>query len=229
MIGDLPSFEYLLAIGLALFLGIGIHEYAHCKIADMAGDPTPGIYGRVTLNLTKHFEPTGVFMMVFTVLSGYGIGWGKPAPCNDSKMKNPRWDGFACAAGGPASNILQACFYAMILRLVALAGIPLANLGWFAIFLFIAIIINIRLALFNLIPFGLLDGHWLVGYMLPEKQRFYWFKMNRSRTGIFLLIGLILVSQYMERNLGWSPLTYLIDIPGDHIISFLLGDLAQQL
>jgi len=67
----------MIATAIILFLGIGLHEYAHCKFADMAGDPTPAYYGRVTLDLTKHFEITGVIMMILTTLTGFGIGFGQ--------------------------------------------------------------------------------------------------------------------------------------------------------
>src|SRR5271165_3669319 len=95
----------ILATAIILFLGIGLHEYAHCKFADMAGDPTPAYYGRVTLNLTKHFEMSGVIMMILTTMVGFGFGWGKPSPCGPNKMKNPRVDWFVSVAAGPISNV----------------------------------------------------------------------------------------------------------------------------
>src|SRR5580693_4798526 len=106
--------EYALAQAIVLFLGVDLHEYSHCKFADMAGDPTPAYYGRVTLDLTKHFEITEVMMMIFTSLVGYGIGWGKPAPVNGAKMKNPRVDLFVAVAAGPVSNVVQAFIYALM-------------------------------------------------------------------------------------------------------------------
>lgn len=223
---SLPPLDIVLAIALALFLGIGIHEYAHCNYADLAGDPTPRLYGRVTLNLTKHFESSGVIMMVLSSLVGYGLGWGKPAPCDDSKMRNPRWDGFMCAAAGPISNLLQASLYALVLRLAVMGGIGIESFGWFGLFLYVAIVINIRLALFNLIPFSLLDGHWLLGYLMPEKPRFYWFRFNR-RFGLPMLFVFVIGCQIMQNNLGWSPFTFLVDIPGQHVENFLLGPVGE--
>src|ERR1019366_3379020 len=99
--------QVALAQIIVLFFGIGLHEYAHCKFADLAGDPTPRYYGRVTLNLTKHFDPLGTLMMIVSSLTGYGIGWGKPAPINPKKMKNPRIDTFIAVAAGPITNLLQ--------------------------------------------------------------------------------------------------------------------------
>ena len=204
MLPPIPPFETVLAIVVVIFFAIGLHEYAHCKFADLAGDPTPGIYGRVTLKLWKHFEPLGTAMMLISSFTGYGIGWGRPAPANPSKMRNPRWDWFASVAAGPISNIVQALLFALVLRFainsgavrtddvyVALSRDPapfLAALLSFGVFL------NLNLAIFNLVPLGPLDGHWLVGLMLPEKQNILWNQWHRKYGGQ-ALIALILFSQ----------------------------------
>lgn len=80
MLGHTPPLPNILAMIIVIFFAIGLHEYAHCKFADMAGDPTPRMYGRVTLNLFKHFDPLGSIMILFTVLNGFGIGWEDPRP-----------------------------------------------------------------------------------------------------------------------------------------------------
>jgi len=130
-----------IAIFLVIFLAIGIHEYAHAKLADMAGDPTPGIYGRVTLNLFKHFDPIGTIMIILTVLSGFGIGWGKPVPMDPRKMRNPKWDHFVAVIGGPASNFIQAMLFAVMFRLTAGQEIP-----FLSTFLLYGVLINVSLA-----------------------------------------------------------------------------------
>jgi Zn-dependent protease len=182
-IASLPPTQ-IIAIAFVIFFGIGLHEYAHCKFADMAGDPTPGIYGRVTLNLTKHFELFGTLMMMFTMATGYGIGWGKPAPINEDRMRNPRWDLFAAVAAGPVSNLLQACLYGFIGRLLiqtdqmTLGSIAGAMSGrsedLIAAIIGYGVSINLSLAFFNLIPIAPLDGHWLVGQLLSVSPSCIW-------------------------------------------------------
>lgn len=204
------------ATALILFLGIGLHEYAHCKFADMAGDPTPAFYGRVTLDLTKHFEITGVMMMILTTLSGFGLGWGKPSPVNPEKMRNPRVDWFVSVAAGPISNLVQATIYALMLRM-ALRSQLLPNLTDPSVHLFVGyllfggVIINLGLACFNLIPFGPLDGHWLVGLLLPEKPRYYWFKFNRQ-IGMPGLFVLVIGMQVLHVNLLMGPISWLFQL-----------------
>ncbi len=207
----LPPPEIIAALALVIFFAIGLHEYAHCKFADMAGDPTPGIYGRVTLKLWKHFEPTGTIMIAISSLAGYGIGWGRPAPINSSKMRNPRADLFAAVAAGPISNVLQALLYAVALRLLVHSG----TIGWaqviqatdrggirdlppttfLAALVSLGVLTNLSLALFNLIPLGPLDGHWLVGCLLPERQSILWNQWHRKYGGQ-ILIAIVLIGQF---------------------------------
>ena len=203
--------QYVICTLIILFFAIGIHEYAHCKLADAAGDPTPRYYGRVTLNLFKHFDPVGVMMIIVTTLSGYGIGWGRPAPMDPRKMRNPRWDFFAAVAAGPISNFLQATVFAIIIRIVLsmhrldlFASAPATpdgdiQLTFLGTLIFQGLTVNLSLMFFNLIPLGPLDGHWLLGLFLPEKPRYYWYRWNLSM-GTYILFGLIFLGQYFGRG-----------------------------
>lgn len=214
--GQFPDPPILLAQALVLFLGIGIHEYAHCKFADMAGDPTPSFYGRVTLNLTKHFEPIGTMMMAITLFAGFGLGWGRPAPMNPSKMRNPRWDLFAAVAAGPVSNLIQAVIFALILRISSTTGmfasLPPGFVSEFiAALLIFGVAINLGLFCFNLIPFGPLDGHYLVGLLLPEPQRVSWFRFNRQ-IGMMGLFVFIIFLQVSGISLTSGPVSFLFKL-----------------
>lgn len=195
MFGRIPPLEFLSAQLLVLFLAIGIHEYAHCKFADLAGDPTPRYYGRVTLNLFKHFEPIGTMMMVITSLAGFGIGWGRAAPADPSKMRNPRWDFFTSVLAGPMSNLIQAFLFAIILRLTLAAGAFNGMPVFAQYFLLMGVLLNLAIMCFNLIPFGPLDGHWLVGLLMPERPRLTWFQFNRGIGMFGLFIAVILLQR----------------------------------
>ena len=229
MLGNMPPIDFLIAFGIVIFTAIGLHEYAHCKVADMAGDPTPRSYGRVTLNLTKHFEPTGTMMIIFTMLSGFGIGWGRPAPFDPRQMRNPRWDLFASVIAGPASNVLQAAVWAIMMRIAIFAApAVLTNANGQASFLFTlfyyGVLINLVLAIFNLIPLGPLDGHWIIGQLLPEKPRLYWYRFHR-KVGMFGLIALIIGSQLIRYQTGGKidPFWNLIAPPVNFMFSFFTG------
>jgi Zn-dependent protease len=182
---------------IVIFLAIGIHEFAHCKFADLAGDPTPRNQGRVTLNLFKHFDPLGSMMILVTVFYGFGLGWGRPAPMDPRKMKNPKWDFFIAVAAGPLSNVVQAIIWAFLFRLmIGDQVIVIEALPLFVLIPFFGIVINLALATFNMIPLGPLDGHWLLGILMPEKIGVRWYQFNRQY-GIFALLALILIPDFI--------------------------------
>lgn len=206
--------QYITALIIVLFFGIGLHEYAHCKFADMAGDPTPRYYGRVTLNLFKHFELSGVIFMAMAIYSGFGLGWGKPSPMNPNKMRNPRWDWFIAIIAGPISNICQAAVYALLFRVVAFSGMVFdapGHVSFVALLFVTGVITNLGLALFNLIPFGPLDGQWLLGLLLPEPARTHWFQLNR-RIGFIGLFAVIILINFAHVSILDGPITYLFKL-----------------
>lgn len=169
---------------------IGFHEFAHAYFADMAGDPTPRAYGRITLNPFKHFDPTGLIFLVILCFTGYGIGYGF-TPMQPNRMRNPRWDYFVAVAAGPICNLAQAVVYALLLRLF----VHTAQSGELIfILLFKGCLININLFLFNLLPIGPLDGSRLIGQLLADKPRLAWNRFQAS-FGIALMIGFILMVQ----------------------------------
>lgn len=212
-----------LAFAVVIFLGIGLHEYAHCKAADMAGDPTPSMYGRVTLNLFKHFELVGTIFMVITYFSGFGLGWGKPAPMDPRKMKHPKWDHLVAVAAGPVSNLVQATLFAVIFRILMSSQIVIGpEFAFFRYLVTFGVIVNISLFLFNLIPIGMLDGHWIVGILLPPTVAVGWYQFQRSY-GFFVLLFLIFSDQYFNSSGMMGPLDYLLVIPAKYLTTLLTG------
>ncbi len=208
----------MLASLIVIFFAIGLHEYSHAKFADLAGDPTPRYYGRVTLNLFKHFDPLGTIMIVITSITGYGIGWGKPVMVDPRKMRNPRWDHFISVAAGPLSNIAQAVVWAIVFRVIIHPGGSLPSM--FVLYLVtMGVIINLSLCFFNLIPLGPLDGHWLVGAFLPDDLRARWYLFNRQ-VGTIFLFGIIILGQLGG---GGSIIGKIIGPPVGYMFRLLTG------
>lgn len=176
---------------MAVLLSIAVHEYAHAKYADWAGDPTPRRQGRVTPNPLAHLDPLGTLLIIFMAFSGYGIGWGKPVPVNPGYFRSPRRDWVMCAFVGPLSNIFLAVLFAIPIRILLASDAPLPD-NVFIEFVYAMVYVNIGLALFNLIPLHPLDGSKVLSGFLPDVfDRRYWnFQMVY---GPMILLGSILI------------------------------------
>jgi Zn-dependent protease len=173
------------------------------------GDPTPRLAGRLTLNPLKHLDPLGtVFMFVAQ------FGWAKPVPVNPANFTHPRADLWVSLAG-ILTNLLQAVLYALVWHL--LGSIAPAALRWVSPFLILGIMVNLSLALFNLLPLFPLDGSHVAKNLLPRRQA-YRFSVFSERYGAMILLGLLAVGYVSEV----SPLSLLIGIPRNWLASLLL-------
>lgn len=169
---------------LYLVISITVHEFAHAWTADRLGDPTARVAGQLTLNPFAHIDPLGtVILPLLSLLSGPGtvFGWGKPTPFDPYNLKNPRRDAGIISIAGPISNLLFA-----ILIALAVHFLP----GIFAIFLIPLILVNISLAVFNLVPVGPLDGQKIIFALLPRDLA-YEFQAIMSRYGTLILLFMI--------------------------------------
>jgi len=196
-----------------LLLALTLHEFAHAWTALQFGDATAQRAGRVTLDPLKHLDPLGtVFMFIAH------FGWAKPVPVNPANFTHPR-AGLWVALAGIIANVLQAVAYALIwhgLRYVApeLLGVGLIR------FLWLGVLINLSLALFNLLPLFPLDGSHVLQNLLPRPQAFR-FRVFSERYGSAVLFGLLLIG-YVS---AVSPLALLIGIPRNWLAGILLQGL----
>lgn len=203
---------------IAVLLSLTVHEYAHAKYADWAGDPTPRSQGRVTLNPLAHLDPLGTLLIIFMAFSGYGIGWGKPVPVNPAHFRNVRRDWIMVAFWGPLSNLLLAAFFAFLLRgLIGIGVDPRDNI--FIEFLLILVFTNVGLAVFNMVPLHPLDGSKVVAGFLPDVfDRRYWnFQLVYGQ--VILLVALLVLPLFNLPN----PLFYVLDRIELFIVRRLLG------
>ena len=147
-----------------LLFSLTVHEMAHAWTADRLGDPTARMLGRVSLNPMVHADLIGtvVFPLVAMTTGAPLIGWAKPVPVNTSRLRHPRRDFMIVAAAGPLSNLAQAVIGAVLFRLLAGSGSPVA-----AEVLLDVMRINVLLAFFNLIPIPPLDGGNVLAGLLP--------------------------------------------------------------
>jgi Zn-dependent protease len=168
---------------VALALGITVHEFAHAWRADRAGDPTPRAHGRVSLNPLSHYDPVGS-----TLLLLFGFGWGKPVPINPFMFRNPRRDQLMVSLWGPMSNLILATLLSLVVRF-GLAGI-------YGKVLVQVVILQLVLAVFNLIPVYPLDGSHILSAMLPAAQAR---KLDAiyHQYGPFLLVGVIVLASHV--------------------------------
>ncbi|MEK7615350.1 MAG: site-2 protease family protein [Patescibacteria group bacterium] len=139
-----------LAWALAILASLTLHEFAHAFVAMLLGDRTAEREGRLTLNPLAHLDLMGLIPLLL-----FGFGWAKPVPFNPYNLKNPKWDSVAIAIAGPAANLVLALLSGVLFRFSLVSFGP-SNL--LTAFLFLMIILNLFMLLFNIIPIHPLDG-----------------------------------------------------------------------
>lgn len=175
-----------------LVISVVIHEYAHGWTADQLGDPTAKNLGRLTLNPIVHVDPIGSFLvpllLYLTTAGTFIFGWAKPVPYNPSNLRNQKRDPALVAVAGPLSNLLIAVLFGLCMRAAILFNLP--NISLLIAAFELIIVVNIFLAVFNLIPIPPLDGSKLLFAALPSKT--HNFKVFLERYGFFILVFLLL-------------------------------------
>jgi Zn-dependent protease len=221
------------AFSASLFAGLTVHEFSHALVADNLGDPTPRRAGRLSLNPKDHLDPIGSTLIFFV-----GFGWAKPVPVNPRYAQNPQRAMAMIALAGPAANVVIA----------GLAGIPI-KVGWvpgyhpfvnpafasqfaqiwtaspkdmLGLFFGTIVLLNVVLAVFNLIPLAPLDGFNVVlGLLPPDLAREF---AKTAPWGI----GILLVLLFLPRFGGFeSPITIVMGPAIDFLLTLFVGDVPS--
>jgi Zn-dependent protease len=196
-----------------LLFSLSLHEAAHAWMANRLGDPTARMLGRVTLNPIKHIDPLGTVVLPLIMLfvnTGFLFGWAKPTPVTTSNFKNVTRDDILTTVAGPGSNLLAAIGATLVLllfsrtsanganivhQIAATGGIDPAlmasspTLVPLVLLFYLAMILNLFLAAFNLLPLPPLDGSHVFRHMLPYKALRIYDSLGILSIFIIFLVG----------------------------------------
>lgn len=197
---------------LPALIAITFHEAAHGFVAMLLGDDTAKRAGRVTFNPLKHVDPMGTVVlpaMLVLAKAPFLFGWAKPVPVHFGRLNHPRRDMVLVAAAGPGINLVLA--YGAVLAFHALPLVPEGAQVWVAENLYNAVILNLILMLFNLIPLPPLDGGRIAVGLLPDALAFPLARLERY--GMFILIGVLLIVPLLSGQLGYdfNPLALILE------------------
>jgi Zn-dependent protease len=201
--GGITKDEFILVLITfpVVLISLVIHELAHGWMAKKLGDPTAEWHGRLSLNPLKHLDPLGTVTMLL-----FGIGWAKPVPINPRYFRNPKKGMALVGLAGPVSNLIIA-FIAALLRRVTVAiylyllpasAITVTSFKILMVILnvfYVFEVLNISLAVFNLIPVPPFDGSRVFYFLLPDK---YYFGVMRYERQIMFITFAVLFSGALE-------------------------------
>ena len=220
---DIANLVQTVAIyALPVLFAITVHEAAHGYVARYFGDNTAYLQGRMTLNPFKHIDPIGTIAMplllYFATSGAFLFGYAKPVPVDFNALRNPKRDMVWVALAGPASNFVQAIFWALML--VVLTAMS-AEEPFFVKMAQAGVLVNLVMWAFNLFPLPPLDGGRILVGLLPWKQAQ---AVSRIEPwGFFIVMGLVIAGVvgalwlrplmalgYWAINVLISPLAYLL-------------------
>lgn len=207
------NLQFLLPFLPVFLFALTLHEFAHAWTALQFGDTTAKWAGRVTLNPLKHLDPLGTLFMFVAQ-----FGWAKPVPVNPANFTHPR-AGLWVSLAGIVANLVQAVLYAVAWHaLHHFMPTALRGGGFVSTLLLLGVMVNLSLALFNVLPLFPLDGAHVVENLLPRRQA-YRFSSWSQRYGATILLGLLLLG-YVSTT---APLSLLIGVPRNWLMHVLLN------
>ena len=208
---------------LPLVIAITFHEAAHGFVAHHFGDNTAWEQGRVSFNPLKHIDPFGTLILPAVLLlshSPFLFGYAKPVPVNFRALRNPRIDMVWVALAGPATNIALALAAAAAFHLLAYA--PESAAQWIAENLKNALVINVVLAIFNMLPIPPLDGGRVAVGLLPNALAVPLSRLEPY--GMLILIGFLILLPMLGSQLGLNldVISAILRTATGYVISLLL-------
>lgn len=181
-----------------LIMSVVVHEVSHGFAANYLGDPTARLSGRLTLNPLPHIDPIGsvlVPLLLFFTNAGVMFGWARPVPVNPYNLRG-KYSEALVAAAGPFSNIALAVFFGLLIRLGGALPDSFLHMAT------LAVIINIVLAIFNLVPIPPLDGSKILFAFLPYHLQSM--RESLERWGFFIvLFFIVFLWQFLTPIIGW--------------------------
>jgi Zn-dependent protease len=179
---------------IAILVTLTIHEFSHALASNYFGDDTAKQSGRLSLNPISHIDPIGFLMMLLI-----GFGWAKPVPVNFYNLRRPKLAMAVISLAGPLANLVGFVVFGLILKLL----VPyLGPANMLVNFLFLLVLINVSLMIFNLLPIPPLDGSKVILSAIPDKYSD--FKDKFSAYGPFILLILVFADSFLPFSIFGS-------------------------